>query len=151
MQFHGLDAKDREILALLRKDARMSYSDIGARIGLSRTAVKNRVSALQECGVIRGYRAIIDSQTIPEMMTFVVNIETKPECFDGAKEFLCKADEVVSLVQTTGNCHLLAICVASDVPTMRTFVNHTYKTLPGVLSISAHSVLDVIKGDILPE
>lgn len=151
MQINGIDAKDNEIVNLLLKDARMSYSDIGEQVGLSRTAVKNRINALEDRGIICGYRAVIDPQKSPEMMTFVVNVETTPECFETVKESLANTPEVVTLVQTTGNCHLLAICVATDVPTMRTFVNQIYKSYNGIRSVSAHSVLDVVKGSILPE
>ena len=85
------------------------------------------------------------------MMTFVVNIETTAETFETAKERFIEADETVTIVQTTGNCHLLAICISPDIKTMRTFVNKVYKEVPGILSINAHSVLDVVKGSIIPE
>ena len=151
MQINGIDSKNNQIVNLLLKDARMSYSEIGEQVGLSRTAVKNRITALEDRGIICGYRAVIDPQKSPEMMTFVVNVETKPEFFETVKESFVNAPEVVTLVQTTGNCHLLAICVAKDVAAMRTFVNQFYKTVDGIRSVSAHSVLDVVKGSILPE
>lgn len=44
MWISNLDDKDNQILALLLEDARMSYSDIGTKVGLSRTAVKNRTN-----------------------------------------------------------------------------------------------------------
>lgn len=152
MHINGIDEKDNEIINLLLKDARMSYSDIGEKIGLSRTAVKNRVAALEKSGIIGGYRAVINPQESPEMMTFIVNIETNPEFFDNAKQVFAEAPETVTLIQTTGrNCHLVAICVSEDVKTMRDFVNHIYRTVSGILSINAHSVLDVVKGSIIPE
>lgn len=152
MHINGIDEKDNEIINLLLKDARMSYSDIGEKIGLSRTAVKNRVAALERSGIIGGYRAVINPQESPEMMTFIVNIETNPEFFDNAKQVFAEAPETVTLIQTTGrNCHLVAICVSEDVKTMRDFVNHIYRTVSGILSINAHSVLDVVKGSIIPE
>lgn len=151
MHINGIDEKDNEIINLLLKDARMSYSHIGEQIGLSRTAVKNRVAALEKRGIIGGYRAVINPVESPEMMTFVVNVETKPEHFESAKQELAAAPEVVTLVHTTGNCHLVAICVTADVKTMRTFANDIYKTMDGVLYVNAHTVLDVVKGSILPE
>lgn len=151
MQINGIDEKDNQIVNLLLKDGRMSYSDIGERVGLSRTAVKNRITALENSGIIKGYRAVIDPHQSPEMMTFVVNIETKPECFENAKQIFAEADETVTLIQTTGNCHLVAICVSESIKSMRIFVNRIYKTVDGILSINAHSVLDVVKGSIIPE
>ncbi len=151
MQIRGIDEIDNRIVALLLEDGRMSYSDIAARVGLSRTAVKARVAALERDGIIKGYRAVIDPQAAPEMMIFVANIETRPENFEECKEIFTKARETVTVVQTTGNCHLLAVCLAPDVKSMRDFVNHVFKTAPGILSINAHAVLDVVKGAILPE
>ncbi len=151
MHINGIDDKDNAIINLLLKDARMSYSDIGAAVGLSRTAVKNRVAALEKSGIISGYRAIINPQESPEMMIFIVNIETKAEYFDEAKQLFATAPETVTLVQTTGTCRLVAICVAPDVKAMRTFVNRIYKETQGITYINANSVLDVVKGSIIPE
>ena len=48
----GLDALDQKIVSLLIENARMSYSDIAQRVGISRVAVKMRVQALEKRGVI---------------------------------------------------------------------------------------------------
>jgi DNA-binding Lrp family transcriptional regulator len=55
-----MDAIDRQIVALLRDDARRSYQDIGQRVSLSAPAVKRRVDRLERDGVIRGYSANLD-------------------------------------------------------------------------------------------
>lgn len=151
MQIRGIDEIDNRIVDLLLEDGRMSYSDIADRIGLSRTAVKARIAALERSGIIKGYKAIIDPQAAPEMMTFVMNIETRAEDFEECKRIFAEAKETVTIVQTTGKCHLVAICLSPDIKTMREFVNGIYKAVPGIQSINANSVLDVIKGSILPE
>ena len=151
MQTNRLDEKDKQILDILITDGRMPYSDIGEKIGLSRTAVKNRITEMENTGIIKGYRAVIDPQNTSDMMTFVVNIETTAESFEEAKRIFEDSDETVTLIQTTGNCHLVAICLSQDVKTMRTFVNRIYRTVPGIQSINAHAVLDIIKGSIVPE
>ena len=151
MHINGIDKIDNEIINLLLEDARMSYSDIGEKVNLSRTAVKNRVAVLEKNGIIAGYRAIINPQESPEMMTFIVNIETKAEHFDKAKQLFAEREETVTLIQTTGNCHLVAVCVSESVKTMRDFVNMVNRNIEGITYISAHSVLDVVKGSIIPE
>jgi DNA-binding Lrp family transcriptional regulator len=114
--------------------------------------VKTRIAALERQGIIKGYKAIIDPQAAPETMTFVTNIETKPDSFEECKRIFAESPETVTIVHTTGsNCHLVAICLAPDVKTMRNFVNKIYKEVPGIISINANSVLDVIKGSIIPE
>jgi DNA-binding Lrp family transcriptional regulator len=151
MYINGIDEKDNEIVRLLLQDARMSYSAIGEKVGLSRTAVKNRVTALEKSGVIGGYRAVVCPQKSVGTITFVVNVETNPEHFDNALQAFAQAPETVTLIQTTGrNSHLLAVCAAEDVNGMRDFVNHMYRTVNGILSIDAQAVLDVAKGSLLP-
>ena len=48
MFLNGLDETDQKIIQLLIQNARMSYSEIGAQIGISRVAVKMRVQALEK-------------------------------------------------------------------------------------------------------
>ena len=151
MNAHGLDNLDNRVGNLLLEDGRMSYSDIAERVGVSRTAVKNRVKHLENSGIIKGYKAVINTENAPEMMTFVTNIETEAAHFEECRRIFAESEETVTVVQTTGNCHLVAICLSPDVKTMRNFVNHIYKSVPGILSINAHSVLDVVKGSIIPE
>ena len=52
MYLDGLDGLDQKIVGLLIENARISYSDIGEKIGISRVAVKARIQALEEKGII---------------------------------------------------------------------------------------------------
>lgn len=54
-----LDAKDRDILGILSKEARIPLKTLAGRIGLSRSATSERVALLEKSGIIRGYRADI--------------------------------------------------------------------------------------------
>jgi DNA-binding Lrp family transcriptional regulator len=58
-----MDRIDRQIVALLRADARRSFSDIGGHVSLSAPAVKRRVDRLEQSGVIRGYSATLDAES----------------------------------------------------------------------------------------
>ncbi len=55
-----MDDIDRQIVALLREDARRSFQNIGAQVALSAPAVKRRVDRLEADGVLRGYSAQVD-------------------------------------------------------------------------------------------
>ena len=52
MFLEGLDALDQQIVSLLIENARLSYSDIGEKVSLSRVAVKSRIQALEQRGEI---------------------------------------------------------------------------------------------------
>ena len=68
----GLDELDRKIVKLLIQNARMSYSDIGEKIGISRVAVRSRVQALEQNGVIEEYTAIINPQKSAEQFPAIL-------------------------------------------------------------------------------
>jgi Lrp/AsnC family transcriptional regulator, leucine-responsive regulatory protein len=55
-----LDERDLEIVSALREDARATYADIAARVGLSASSVHERVRKLEAAGVITAYRAVVD-------------------------------------------------------------------------------------------
>ena len=64
MYLDGLDELDQKIIQLLIENARISYSDIGEKTGISRVAVKARIQALEKKGVIEEYTTIINPQKI---------------------------------------------------------------------------------------
>lgn len=66
---HSLDELDRQILAELQADGRMTNVELARRIGISAPPCLRRVRALEEAGYIRGYRARLD----PKLMGFDVS------------------------------------------------------------------------------
>lgn len=146
-----LDDKDIQILNLLSKNARMAYNDIGNSIGLTRTAAKNRIAAMEKAGFIKGYHADISLPDAPEMTTFVVYIETKPECFEDAKAAVASVKEAITVIQKTGSCKLVAVCIAKNNQALKDSMNRLFKIVPGIQQIYAHTVIDVIKGSVVPD
>ena len=65
---------DRQIISLLSADGRMSYTDLGRATGLSTSAVHQRVRRLEERGVIRGYRAVVDHDAVGLPLTAFISI-----------------------------------------------------------------------------
>ena len=58
-----LDRYDRGILKLLQKEGRLSNQELAERIGLSPSPCLRRVRALEESGLINGYRAMLDAES----------------------------------------------------------------------------------------
>ena len=65
---------DRAILRLLLTDGRMSYTDLGKATGLSTSAVHQRVRRLEQRGVIKGYTAVVDYDTVGLPLTAFVSV-----------------------------------------------------------------------------
>ncbi|AEH09757.1 transcriptional regulator, AsnC family [Candidatus Protofrankia datiscae] len=70
-----LEDLDREIVRLLCRDGRMSYTDLGRATGLSVSAVHQRVRRLEQRGVITAYAAIVDAAEIGLPLTAFVSIK----------------------------------------------------------------------------
>ena len=81
MFLEGLDELDQKIIRLLIENARISYSDIGQQIGISRVAVKARIQALEQRGIIEEYTTIINPQKISGAVSCYFEIETLPDTF----------------------------------------------------------------------
>jgi Lrp/AsnC family transcriptional regulator, leucine-responsive regulatory protein len=69
-----LDSTDRRIIALLQENAKRTFGEIGADVGLSSTAVKRRVDRLQEDGVIVGYGARINPRALGEGIEALIEV-----------------------------------------------------------------------------
>jgi Lrp/AsnC family leucine-responsive transcriptional regulator len=67
-----LDDRDRAIVTALQDDARATYAEIAARVGLSTSAVHDRVRKLEQQGVIRRYSAIVDPEALGLFVTALI-------------------------------------------------------------------------------
>ncbi len=65
---------DRRIVDLLAKDGRISFTDLGKALGMSTSAVHQRVRRLEQRGVIKGYTARLDHQALGQQMTAFISI-----------------------------------------------------------------------------
>lgn len=70
-----MDALDRRIIAALRVSGRATYAELGRQVGLSASAVHERVAKLEGTGVITGYHAVVDPRWVGLGVTALVGIE----------------------------------------------------------------------------
>lgn len=72
------DDKDREILALLREDARISAKALAAKVGLARSSLRDRIAKLEKAGIIRGYRTDIADPSLSAVACLLVKLKQTP-------------------------------------------------------------------------
>ncbi len=72
------DATDRRILSILQEDGRASHAFIAKQVGLSAPAVGERIRKLEQAGVIRGYRAVLDHHALDLDVSAYVWISPQP-------------------------------------------------------------------------
>ncbi len=71
----ALEDTDRSIVQALTEDGRLSYTDLAERVGLSVSAVHQRVRRLEQRGVIRGYRVDLDAEALELPLTAFISIK----------------------------------------------------------------------------
>ena len=145
MFLDGLDELDRKIVGLLIQNARMSYSDIGQQVGISRVAVKMRVQALEKKGIIEEYTTIINPQKLGGAVSCYFEIETAPESLSEVAEILRQNDTVTQIYRVTGRSKLHVHAVAASGEEMERLVCGTIDKLPGVTSCSCNIIFSRIK------
>ena len=101
-----LDDRDLAIIACLQDDARATYADVAARVGLSASSVHERVRKLETSGTIRGYRAIVDPEAIGLMVTALIAVTPlDPQQPDDLPERLADFPEVEDCLSVAGEAN----------------------------------------------
>lgn len=145
MFLDGLDQLDQKILQLLIQNARMSYSEIGQQVGVSRVAVKMRIQALEQKGVIEEYTTIVNPQKISGAVSCYFEIEVLPDALAEVTERLRQIDTITQIYRVTGKNRLHIHAVASSGEEMEGLITQTMDRLPGILECSCHTILSRIK------
>ncbi|MDJ0770858.1 MAG: Lrp/AsnC family transcriptional regulator [Ilumatobacter sp.] len=97
-----LDAINRDIVDLLQDDGRMSYRELGERVGLTPPAVTERIRKLEEQGVIVGYRAQVDYERLGFPLLCVIRLNA-PRGAAGVDEAIRNIPEVIEANRVTGS------------------------------------------------
>lgn len=145
MFLDGLDELDRKIVRLLIGNARISYSDLGAQVGISRVAARMRVQALEKKGVIEEYTTVIDPQKISGAVSCYFEIETRPDTLMEVAGQLERNETVTQIYRVTGKSKLHVHAVAASAGEMEQLMTGVIDKLPGVVSCDCNMILSRIK------
>ena len=100
-----LDRYDRHILEVLQKEGRISNQELAERIGLSQSPCLRRVRALEENGLIIGYRAMVDAKSLGLSLLALIHISMDrhtPERFTNFDKAISALPEVLECLLITG-------------------------------------------------
>ena len=133
-----LDDVDWRILNELQDDGRITNVELARRVGISAPPCLRRVRALEEAGVIRGYRAILEEK----MLRFDVTVFAMVGLHSQAEADLIAFEEVVRGWPIVRECYMLSgeidfilKCIAPDLATFQNFVIQELTAAPNVDSV----------------
>ena len=103
-----MDLIDKMILAELKKDSRLTMSELGRRVHLSSPAVKERVRQLEEKQIITGYTVHINHKNIGFPIAAIIEATIKNDRYTEFKEHISKLDNIEFCYRIAGDaCFML--------------------------------------------
>lgn len=145
-----MDEFDRKILRVLQRDGRITNQQLADEIGLSPAASWRRVKALEESGVIKGYKAQVDAQSVNLGMCVLLNVSLTRHAKDVTQHFIDAVKdrpEVLQCWALTGDYDFTLRVVSPDMAAFDHFLQDFIFTIPGVSQVKSNIALRQIKDD----
>ncbi|RZT90427.1 Lrp/AsnC family transcriptional regulator [Azospira sp. APE16] len=140
-----IDRYDRQILQLLQEDGRISNQDLADRIGLSPSPCLRRVRALEEAGLITGYRAQLDAKKLGLSLMALIGIsmdQHTPERFTNFEAAIAQVPEVLECLLITGQQSDYQLKVAvQDMDAYQELLLNRINRIAGVTGVHTSFVL----------
>lgn len=143
-----LDRIDRNIVAALASDGRLSMAELAQKVGLSKTPVQARVKRLESEGFIRGYSAVIDRERMGEGHVAFVQVKLS----DTRSAALDAFNRAVQGVPEIEQCHMMAASFdyllkirTRDIAGYRKILGERISSLPHVAQTSTFVAMETVK------
>ncbi|TYS23575.1 chromate efflux transcriptional regulator ChrS [Bacillus subtilis] len=136
-----LDEIDKQILTILHEEGRISYTDLGKRVDLSRVAVQTRINQLIEAGVIEKFTAVINPAKIGIHVSVFFNVEVEPQFLEEVALKLEEEPAVTSLYHMTGPSKLHMHGIFANDQEMEEFLTKRLYPLRGVVSVDCQMLI----------
>lgn len=149
-KFSDLDSFDRELMKVLRANARATSAELGEAVGLSPSAAHRRVKILEQKGVITGYRAMIAESVQGKQGTVFVHItlqDQRRETFEKFEKAVLASDVVEECHLMSGDADYILRIVLRDSTSYEDVHRDVLSTMPGVSKlVSLFSIRTVKAG-----
>ena len=146
----NMDRLNANILQELQSNGRISNADLADKIGLSASACLRRVQELERTGIIKGYRAILDSAALGVGFTAYVSVGLSDHTSKSQLAFekaIAKSGQVRECHNITGSVEYLLRIETKDLAAYKLFHRDILGQLPQVNSIETFVVMDSPKDE----
>ena len=144
----SIDEFDLRILHALQDDGRLTNQDLADSVGLSPSQCSRRRIALEDAGIIEGYRANLSSRALGLDLTVVIEVSLAMHSPDNAKrlaDLLHTMDEVQEAYALTGEADYMIKLVVPDLKRLSQILNDVFLPHEGVARLRSSIVLESIK------
>ncbi len=118
-----LDETGWQLLHALQENARLSYSELGQRVGLSSPAVAERIRRMEDAGIITGYRVEINTARVGYPITAFIRMSIKGERCTRFSASAQEIPEILECYRVTGSDSLVMKVMVSSVEHLETLLD----------------------------
>lgn len=140
-----MDRYDQKILQILQQDGRISNQDLADQVGLSPSPCLRRVRALEEAGIITGYRALVDAKKLGLTLMALIHIsmdQHTPERFETFEASVQDIPEILECLLITGQSADYQLkAVVADMDAYQELLLKRITRIPGVTGVHSSFVL----------
>ena len=143
-----LDAVDRQIIAELQHDGRLSNVELAERVGLSPAPCLRRVRRLESDGVILGYAARIDPRVLGQSFEVLVNVDLTSKdraTFEAFEAAVAALEEVTEIRRMFGLPDYVLRVRTDSIESYEVFVSTRLGDAPGLAKLDSHITMKLIK------
>jgi len=138
----GMDGLDREILEVLRRDARTPYTEVADAVGTSEGTVRNRVERMVEAGVIERFTVATRAGNVKAMIEVGVDVDVDTPTVAGE---MAAWEEVDFVWQVSGETDIVLVVDAADTERLNDLITRA-RRLDQVVSTETRLILDEERG-----
>ncbi len=141
-----MDESDLRLLSLIQYNSKLSYAELGKRVGLSVSAVNERLKKLQAQGIIRSYVAVLDAEAVGlDLCAFIQVLIDRPENEPTFLKRIAKVREVQECHHLTGEFSYLLKVRVRNTSHLETLLKEQLKSLKGLVRTHTFIVLSTPK------
>ena len=118
-----LDSLNWKILGALQQNARMSFSEIGRKIGLTSSAVAERVKKMEDKGIIKGYKVQVSYNKTGHQLKAIITLKVFMGRLKPFLEKVGECREVINCYRITGNENIILEVVLYDQAHLEVFID----------------------------
>ncbi|MGC8521648.1 MAG: Lrp/AsnC family transcriptional regulator [Steroidobacteraceae bacterium] len=140
-----MDKIDREIVRALEQDARLSFADLGQKVGLSKTPCWQRVRSLERRGLIRGYRAELDAERLGLKVHAFVYVSIDSARYADFEAAAAEHPAVLQCYTTAGQADYLMHVLVGEITELDELLRMQISRMPGVQHVQTTVCMKTIK------
>ena len=145
-----VDAIDRQILAVLQEDGRLTVTELAARVGLSVSPCHRRLRELERAKTIRGDRALVDAEAMGltfQALVFVTMRQEDRETLLGFEAAVAEIPQVVQAQRLFGDPDYLLRVLTADLAAYQRLEDDHLAALPGIARLTSTLVMKQVVDD----